>query len=178
MSFAAKSLRLVENKGFRPTASMRLYAYHVAKHPKDSQAKNCRALGFHPSTISHWKTFDGFDSWFEDAVREYQAPIHELLEETAVKNRDDFRFWEALADKYGYYRKHEQQEKQASEAVSVQMTAELELEMLKKLRETREEKQNAGINGTGVEPITGANGGDSTVDSGAVPQGQLTESAV
>lgn len=88
---------------FKPTAAMRLYAYQRAKLGEDvtnrSIAKN---IGVNAETISRWNQHEGFEQWLESQTFVFRAPILELLEQVAVSNLDDYRYWEAMAKKYGF----------------------------------------------------------------------------
>lgn len=82
---------------------MEFFAYTRAKLGDDAfDAEICRQCGIRPETSSRWKSVDGFEEWLEARIAFYRADIHKVLEQVAIKNLDDFRFWEALAKKYGF----------------------------------------------------------------------------
>lgn len=93
----------MKDQDFKPTSAMKLYAFQKAKNgnlSKDSAIS--KTIGIRAETISRWKQINGFSEWLEDAVAKYQAPLAAILEQVALDNINDFRFWEALATKIGY----------------------------------------------------------------------------
>jgi hypothetical protein len=82
---------------------MEFFAYVRAKTGDDaSDAEVCRQSGIRPETASRWKQNDGYEEWHEHRVAYYRTDIKRVLEQVALKNLDDFRYWETMAKKYGY----------------------------------------------------------------------------
>jgi uncharacterized protein YjcR len=81
---------------------MRLYAYQRAKlGDSATEVSIAEKINIRPPTISNWKTQPGFLEWLETQVSRYRAPILDLLEQVAIDRLDDYRYWEAMAKKYG-----------------------------------------------------------------------------
>lgn len=91
-------------KEFRPTPGMRLYAFQRAR--LGDKAKNTeisKLIGIQAQTISTWLPIKGYPEWLEEQVAVYRAPILEILEQIAInKLEHDYRYWEAMAKKYGF----------------------------------------------------------------------------
>jgi hypothetical protein len=89
---------------------MHLYAYQRARCG-DDETKTALAekIGVTRETVSRWGLVPGFNEWLEGAVSVYRTPIHERLEQVALENLTDFRFWETMATKYGFIEKKESQ---------------------------------------------------------------------
>lgn len=94
---------MIKPQIFKPKPAHQLYAYHRAKlGDSATEIEISKIIGVANETISRWKNIKGFNEWLEENVSSYRAPIKEMLEIVAIKNIDDYRFWEALAKKYGY----------------------------------------------------------------------------
>lgn len=88
---------------FRPTPAMELYAYKRAKVGEDASNKSvAESIGITRETASRWKAISGFLEWLDERVACYRTPILEMLEQVALNNLDDYRYWEAMAKKFGY----------------------------------------------------------------------------
>jgi hypothetical protein len=93
-----------KRKEFEASAAMELYAYLRAKHGDDATQKSIAGL-MHVTAplISKWKSKQGFEEWLEDRVCFYRSDIHALLEQAARRKLiEDFRYWQAMAIKFGY----------------------------------------------------------------------------
>lgn len=99
MAFPAK-----KSKEFRPTPAMMAYAFEMAKTPEHSQASAARAIGSNPATPSKWKAQHGdrFEKWLEEKISQYRIPILKRLEQIALENAHDYRFWDRMCEKYGF----------------------------------------------------------------------------
>lgn len=90
-------------KGFKPSAAQEYYAYCRAKLGDDAFDKAVAAkAGIRPETSSIWKQQEGYLEWLEMRVAYYRQDVNFLLEAVALKNLDDFRFWDAMAKKFGF----------------------------------------------------------------------------
>lgn len=90
-------------QGFRPTPAMHYFAFCRAKlGDSASDRVVCDKAGIRPETSSVWKRDPKYSEWLSDQVAIYRASVLDLLEQVALKNIDDFRYWEAMAQKYGY----------------------------------------------------------------------------
>lgn len=90
-------------KGFRPSAAQEYFAYCRAKLGDDAFDRDiANKAGIRPETSSMWKRIEGYEEWLESRVAYYRQDVNFLLEAVALKNLDDFRFWEAMAKKYGF----------------------------------------------------------------------------
>jgi hypothetical protein len=101
--------RFPHRKDFEPSAGQELYAYLRARHGDDETQKALAAL-MHvtPPLISKWKALQGFNDWLTERVAYYRTDIHELLEQTARRKlAEDFRYWQAMALKYGFIKESE-----------------------------------------------------------------------
>jgi hypothetical protein len=88
---------------FKPTPAMQLFARQRAKEGDDlSIAKIARKIGVTRETASRWQKLPKFAEWLDEQVWVYRSPILELIEAVAINRLDDFRYWEAVAKKYGY----------------------------------------------------------------------------
>lgn len=96
-------MRRLNEQGFRATPAQKLYAAvrAVAGDDETQRALAARA-GVSEETVSRWKQERGFAEWLMSSVARHRAPILELLRQVAIDNVDDYRFWEALAYKYGF----------------------------------------------------------------------------
>lgn len=86
---------------------MKLYAYQRAKQGEDATEKSIAAkIGICAETVSRWKQIKGYSTWLEDQLALYRAGIHDLLEQVALDQigSGDFRYWEAMALKFGFIR--------------------------------------------------------------------------
>lgn len=91
---------------FKPTRLMRLYAFKRAKLGDTiSELEISKLLDIRNETISRWKNNPEFITWLEEVITTYRMPILELLEQVAIDNLHDFRFWKEIAEKYGYFEK-------------------------------------------------------------------------
>ena len=82
---------------------MRLYAFQRAKLGDSApESAVAQSVGIARETVSRWKNVTGFSEWLDDALLSYRAPIHDLLEQVARDNLHDFRYWEAIADRFSF----------------------------------------------------------------------------
>lgn len=87
---------------FKPTRSMRAYAYQRAKvGDAATDVSIAEKIGMKSPSISNWKSIPGFLEWLDAQVTHYRRPIADMLEQVALDRLDDFRYWEAMAKKYG-----------------------------------------------------------------------------
>lgn len=94
---------LMKDQFFKPTAAMKLYAYHRSKQGENETERSLAAkIGTAPETITRWKKIKGFKDWLDSTVARYRVPIVEQLEKVALENLHDFRFWKSVAQKYNY----------------------------------------------------------------------------
>jgi hypothetical protein len=83
---------------------MILYASFRAREGDDATDKSiAEKMGIAAETISRWNQISEFHVWLDDAVASARTPIVDLLELVARERISDFRFWEALAKKYGFF---------------------------------------------------------------------------
>jgi len=113
---------------------MRLYAFERAKSGDDSEKSIAERININPSTISVWKTEQGFLEWLESEVAVYRAPILHILEQVAVTNLEDFRFWEAMAKKYGFISKDQESPGTGARSPGAPVDRETLLELVKAAR--------------------------------------------
>lgn len=97
-----KNLR--KTHGFKATHGMYRYAFYRAKlGEKASDTEVARHVGISREQVSRWRSRPEFEEWLALAVGQYRAPIHDLLECVAKERLiEDFRYWEAMAKKFGY----------------------------------------------------------------------------
>ena len=90
---------------FRPTAAMQLYAMKLIEMGFDStQEEVAKAIGISSHQVSNWRRFKEFEPWLEEQKCMRLKPILTQLEIVALLNIDNFKYWEALAKRYGYIR--------------------------------------------------------------------------
>ncbi len=89
---------------FKPTPAMQIYAYKRATLGENVTDKAiATSIGIAPETVSRWKAIDGYENWLTEQVSVFRAPILDQLEMIARSKIDDFRYWQVLAQKYGFY---------------------------------------------------------------------------
>ena len=100
---------MIKDQEFKPTSAMKLYAFQRAKTGDETSDKDiAKELNIWPETISRWRQDEHFLTWLADQISVYRAPIHNLLEQVAIERLTDFRYWEAIALKFGYIKEEEQ----------------------------------------------------------------------
>ena len=67
-----------------------------------TQTEIAEAIGIHPSQISIWKQSPEFEPWCEEQKCIRLKPIMTQLEIVALLHIENFKYWEALAKRYGY----------------------------------------------------------------------------
>lgn len=88
---------------FRPTPAMELYAYKRAKVGEDASIKSvAESIGITRETASRWQALPGFLEWLDERVAYYRSPVLDLIEQVGISKLMEFKFWEALAIKFGY----------------------------------------------------------------------------
>lgn len=88
---------------FKPTPAMQLFAFQIARLGKDASiTEAAERVGVSRQVTYRWREREGFFEWLEEQVEVYRSPILEMIEQVAIKNLDDFRYWEAMALKYGF----------------------------------------------------------------------------
>jgi hypothetical protein len=93
---------------FKPTPAMELYAFQRAKLGKDvTIVEAAAATGVSRETAQRWKNQEGFLEWLDERVTYYKQPILDLLEQVARIKLSEFKYWEAIALKYGYITKEQ-----------------------------------------------------------------------
>lgn len=115
-------------KKFSPTPAMEFYAYQRAKLGDDAfQNEIAQQALINQFTVSHWKQKEGFNEWLEERTKYYRAPIRDLLEQVAIANLKDFRFWEAIAIKFGYLSPEEQAQQRDAKPIHITRAEMLDL---------------------------------------------------
>lgn len=97
--------KLSKHHYFEPTPAMKLYAFHRSKMGQKARDSTLsKRIGIRRETASRWKKVNGFISWLEEQIASYRAPIHDLLESTALDKivAGDFKYWEAMGKKHGF----------------------------------------------------------------------------
>lgn len=99
-----------KHQKFSPTRGMKLYAYMRAKMgDKATDLEIATKMGCHNTTLSIYKSKEGFNEWFDEQVTIHRQPIHEMLEQIALDQLEDFNFWRVVAEKYGYLQAKDEQ---------------------------------------------------------------------
>ncbi len=121
---------------------MQIYAYKRAKlGPDVTDAEISRQIGMTQTAISKWKHVEGFAEWLEHQVTVYQTPIRERLEQVALDQVKDFRFWEAMGRKHGYITDKNEPVEQNLEPLVAALTKEQAKALLLKILTPEQEKQ-------------------------------------
>jgi hypothetical protein len=95
--------QLTKDQEFSPTSAMKLYAFQRSKAGEDATDKEIsQKIGVRAETVSRWKSINGFSEWLEEQMSVYRAPVLELLERVALERLGEFRYWEAVANKFGF----------------------------------------------------------------------------
>lgn len=119
---------------FQPTPAMELYAYQRAKLGDDATNTSiAEKVGITRETGSRWKAMPGFKDWLLERVKYYRTPILDLLEQVAIARLGEFKYWEAMAKKFGYIEPEQKDAKQPGQP-GVALTPDQMLEMVKAIR--------------------------------------------
>lgn len=98
-----KLLKKTNDQVFKASGAQHRYAFvRARKGDKASELSISKEIGVAAETISRWKNINGYNEWLEETIAKFRTPIHELLEQVALERLDDFKYWEAIAKRYGY----------------------------------------------------------------------------
>lgn len=88
---------------FRPSPSMMVYCIARKELGMNvTDAEICRQTGITHPCVSAWKRNPKFQAWMDENLAFIFKPVREQLEVVALLHIENFRFWEALAKRYGY----------------------------------------------------------------------------
>jgi AcrR family transcriptional regulator len=108
-------------------------AYVMSKEPEDASIQDvCKKAGVARSTYYSWTDKDPkFKEWLDERVAYYRQPIHTKLEQIALANLQDYKFWEAMAKRSAFITDKPQGDKPV-EDLFPPMTKDQAEELLKK----------------------------------------------
>ncbi len=88
---------------FVPTPAMQIYAVHRARIGANATNREIsKIISISESYISQWQNIPGFNEWLDQEVAYFSMPIKKLLEGVAMRNLQDYKFWEAMSKKHKF----------------------------------------------------------------------------
>ena len=85
---------------------MKIFTFYYAKYGATRTQKALASLvGVCPETVSRWKNIEGYERLFNEEVAQLRQPIHDRLEMVALRNIENPKIWQLMAEKHGFLKR-------------------------------------------------------------------------